>query len=124
MSGPSQDMVSRRGTGGQERSRRLTFGRGGDENETMHTNRPLFRSCLVAVLLSLTLSGCRPRSSTSSAALDRLLNLMRERLVLMHEVARWKWTEKRPIADPARERDLLDRLAARARDRGLSEALV
>jgi chorismate mutase len=71
---------------------------------------------LLAGLLAL---GCaRPEPSTGSrapaeTAIIRLLDLMRQRLLLMHDVARWKWNTRRPIADPERERASLDDIAAR-----------
>jgi chorismate mutase-like protein len=60
----------------------------------------------------------------NSAAVDRLLRLMVERLALMREVARWKWNARRPVADPAREKALLDDLAAQARKHHLDESNV
>jgi chorismate mutase len=35
---------------------------------------------------------------------------MNRRLELMHDVARWKWNEQKPVSDPNREAELLDRL--------------
>jgi chorismate mutase len=54
------------------------------------------------------------------AAIDELLDLMRQRLTLMHDVARWKWNERKPIADPGRERQLLADLERRGLAYGLS----
>lgn len=51
--------------------------------------------------------------------LDTLLDLMRQRLILMHEVARWKWNTGKPIADPEREQALLDDIAQKAQAQGL-----
>lgn len=53
-------------------------------------------------------------------AADRLLALMRERLLVMHDVARWKWNAKRPIADPEREQALLADLERRGAEYGLA----
>jgi chorismate mutase len=43
-----------------------------------------------------------------------LLEAMRRRLAIMHDVAHWKWRHDRPIADPPREQALLDDLVAKA----------
>jgi chorismate mutase len=100
-----------------------------------------------ALLLPLLQGGCRtlppedsgptgsPRPTESATldsghrqdlrnAADRLLGLMGQRLALMHEVARWKWAARKPIADPARERELLDRVARRSRSKGLDPAFA
>src|SRR5262245_51996104 len=42
-------------------------------------------------------------------AVDRLLDLMRQRLLVQHEVASFKWHARRPVTDPKREQELLDR---------------
>lgn len=56
----------------------------------------------------------------SEAGAVRLFELMGERLGLMHEVALWKWTARKPIADPARERELLDQVAQLGQSSGLA----
>jgi acetolactate decarboxylase len=58
------------------------------------------------------------------ADLDRLLRLMRQRLALMHDVARWKWNTGKPITDPQRERELLHSVVERGRGKGLDPELV
>jgi chorismate mutase len=60
-----------------------------------------------------------PAASENVAAADALPELMRERLLLMHDVARWKWNAKQPIADPEREKVLLAELQRRGVDYGL-----
>jgi chorismate mutase len=50
---------------------------------------------------------------------DNLLGLMRQRLEVMHEVARYKWAKKAPVEDPVREAALLTDVARRAADHGL-----
>jgi chorismate mutase len=66
------------------------------------------------LLLVLALPACRPATDPAAMpavpdpALDRLLGSMRSRLVVMHDVARWKWAAKAPIEDPAREQALLN----------------
>jgi chorismate mutase len=48
-----------------------------------------------------------------------LLELMRERLLLMHDVAHWKWKAGQPIADPQREEAFLARMIEEGKRRGL-----
>jgi chorismate mutase len=57
-------------------------------------------------------------------SVDRLLDLMRLRLLVQHEVARSKWHAWLPISDPKREQELLDRAEAQARDLGLEPGFV
>jgi chorismate mutase len=77
--------------------------------------------------------GCRPERSkappappvatttaTQDATLDELVNLMRERLLLMHEVAKWKWNAGKAITDASREWQLLADLEQRGLAHGLS----
>jgi chorismate mutase len=52
-----------------------------------------------------------------SAHIDRFLTLMQQRLAVMHDVAKWKWNEKKSISDPQREQELLDRLVNSAKER-------
>jgi chorismate mutase len=58
-------------------------------------------------------------AARQDAALDALLNLMRERLLLMHEVAKWKWNAAKPINDAGRERELLAALERKGAAYGL-----
>ena len=58
------------------------------------------------------------------ADLERLLRLMRQRLALMHNVARWKWNTDKPITDAQRERELLHSVVERGRGKGLDADLV
>jgi chorismate mutase-like protein len=91
---------------------------------------PPLRVCVVGLLLaSLAASGCRPAGVPVAprrdlATLDRLLRLMRERLALMHEVARWKWNAGQPIRDAERERELLHSVVEGGRGKGLDPDLV
>lgn len=89
------------------------------------TSNPADRS---PELYPCLLLGCSPPSSPTpedalsaqtDAAVDRVLRLMRQRLVIMHDIARWKWNGQRPIADPERERAFLDASATKARSSGL-----
>jgi chorismate mutase len=80
------------------------------------------------VLLVLAVPACRPamdpaaREAVPDPAIDRLLGLMRSRLVVMHDVARWKWASKAPIEDPGREAALLQDVADRGVALGLDPA--
>jgi chorismate mutase len=84
------------------------------------------RRIFLLTLLALALPSCGPAASppfvTKAApdkSLDDLLGLMRQRLVMMHDVARWKWAKKAPIEDPDREAALLKNVAERGRGLGL-----
>ena len=57
-------------------------------------------------------------------AVERLLRLLRDRLTLMHDVARSKWNAGRPVRDPAREEALLREMESKGRDLGLAPALT
>jgi chorismate mutase len=81
------------------------------------------------LLVPLAAGGCRPAAVPGEtrrdlAHLDRLLRLMRQRLALMHDVARWKWNAGQPITDPKRERELLQGVVGRGRGKGLDPDLV
>lgn len=85
-----------------------------------------WRSCVVVATLLVAAPACDrttdPPSvqNESQQSIAHLLRLMRERLVLMHDVARSKWNAKKPIADAAREKALLDELQAQGRAHGLT----
>jgi chorismate mutase-like protein len=88
----------------------------------------------------LLLAGCGPRprdtplpptirhtgpaqeTAAPPEAVGRLLQLMRDRLALMHDVARSKWNSRRPVADLAREKAMLEDMAERGRAHGLDPA--
>ncbi len=64
----------------------------------------------------------RPAGASPGAAqrlVDDLLGLMRQRLLVQHEVARFKWHARRPVTDARREQQLLDQAEARARNLGV-----
>lgn len=65
-------------------------------------------------------AGAPFRRAQADTAVADLLGLMRERLLLMHEVARCKWNEGKPITDPNREQQLLAELEQRGLAYGLS----
>ncbi len=60
-----------------------------------------------------------PKASPEELAVRRLLRLMRDRLLLMNEVARSKWAHKRQITDPQRELAQLNGLVERGKANGL-----
>lgn len=78
--------------------------------------------------LVLVIPGCgRARDPAApvgakTPATSRLLELMRSRLEVMHDVARWKWSARSPIEDPAREAALLGDVADRGVALGLDPA--
>jgi chorismate mutase len=80
------------------------------------------------LLLMLAVLACGPATDPTAVpaapdpALDRLLGLMRSRLVVMHDVARWKWASKAPVEDPGREAALFEDVAARGVALGLDPA--
>lgn len=96
----------------------------------------MMRAVSVVVVQWLLLSaiiGCAPRGGESKpspvatenvAAAEALLELMRERMLVMHDVARWKWNAKQPIADPEREKALLEELERRGANFGLAREEV
>ncbi len=87
----------------------------------------------LAVLLTV---GCSPTATPTvvshgsaldasvTADIEHLLDLMRQRLLVMHEVARWKWHHHQPITDAAREAALLERTEQRAHELGLDKGLA
>uniref|UniRef100_B8HQF0 chorismate mutase n=1 Tax=Cyanothece sp. (strain PCC 7425 / ATCC 29141) TaxID=395961 RepID=B8HQF0_CYAP4 len=46
--------------------------------------------------------------------IDRLLDLIQQRLMIQHQVARWKWNQQKPIEDPKREEALLNQVGQQA----------
>lgn len=86
------------------------------------------RRIALTVMLALASPACQraPRPAAAEAvpdqAIDRLLELMRSRLDIMHQVAHGKWISKAPIEDPAREAALLEDIARRGVALGLDPA--
>jgi cyclohexadienyl dehydratase len=78
--------------------------------------------CLYAVLLSPKLLAQTPRFANGVDDATRVLDLIEQRLAVMPEVAAWKWRAQQPIADPERERQVLDRSVADAEAIGLDGA--
>lgn len=77
------------------------------------------------LLLVLSVGACRqakspvPAQAAPSPSIDRLLGLMRTRLDVMHDVARWKRATGAAVEDPGREAVLLDDVAERGKALGL-----
>jgi chorismate mutase len=97
----------------------------------------------IALVLSLALGSCAPPvdrqscgkpdrgdaapvevSADGRKALDSLLGLMRQRLLIQHEVAAFKWHAKLSITDPKREQELLAQTRAQAGLLGLEPDFV
>ena len=55
---------------------------------------------------------------------DKLLKLIQQRLLIAHDVARWKWNHKRPIEDLKREQELLLRVRQQAKTHSLEPDTV
>lgn len=62
------------------------------------------------------------QTTADSKQVDALLDAMRRRLKIMHDVARWKWNAGKAIEDPEREQQLLTQLERRGREFNLSPA--
>src|SRR4051812_29797952 len=90
------------------------------------------RRIFLPLLLCLpAIPACRPAPVPPAATktvpdreLDDLLGLMRSRLEVMHDVARWKWAAKSPIEDPGREAASLRDVADRGSALGLEPAMA
>ncbi|MEH2241820.1 gamma subclass chorismate mutase AroQ [Nostoc sp.] len=55
---------------------------------------------------------------------DKLLKLIQQRLLIAHNVARWKWNHKRPIEDLKREQELLLKVRQQATTHSLEPERV
>lgn len=67
----------------------------------------------------LAMLPARALDPAQAAQAQRLPALLVARLLLMHEVARWKWIRQHPIFDPHRERQLLTVFTRQAAQRGI-----
>jgi chorismate mutase len=84
-----------------------------------------WQGAILSVLVAGGLCGCRtapPPEAATDPALDSLLSLVRQRLDLMGDVARWKWTHKAAVNDPAREAAFLNQMADAGAGHGLDRA--
>jgi len=59
------------------------------------------------------------QASEAPPVVEHLLRLMRDRLALMHDVARSKWNANRSVGDPERERALLHEMEEKGKEYGL-----
>src|SRR5205809_115769 len=80
------------------------------------------RWCLGLALVAILAAGCATTANftaVDTAAVDRLLGLIKERLDVAPEVARTKWNTKSPIEDRLRDKQIIDGVAAAATEYGL-----
>ena len=81
------------------------------------------RISLIVVLSAWSASGCHRASAPLEVGrtdeVDSLLGLIRDRLIVMHDVARWKWVNKSSIEDREREAALLKDVVDRGTALGL-----
>ena len=73
------------------------------------------RLFLTALLLIAVRLDAVPRFARNVDAIDRVVELVDRRLALMPEVAAIKFQQQKPIADPAREREVIEQSVAAAR---------
>ncbi|MEH2424352.1 MAG: gamma subclass chorismate mutase AroQ [Nostoc sp.] len=89
-----------------------------------------FRSTVVAANLKLyfaaqnsgSVQSANPQAITiadQQLPVDKLLKLIQQRLIIAHDVARWKWNHKRPIEDLKREQELLSKVRQQATSHSL-----
>jgi len=77
------------------------------------------------LLAALAFSLAHPAAATDSAEkLQRLRGVMTERLVIMEQVARYKWNAGLPVEDRNREAAVLEKTTAMAVGRGLNPELA
>jgi chorismate mutase len=85
-------------------------------------------SPILAVILTVGCFAPRPVPTSPEAvgrlAVTELVMRMRQRLLVMHDVARWKWNTGQPVVDAEREKQFLDSLAGPAAAHGLDPASV
>src|SRR3954470_10109566 len=73
-------------------------------------------------LVVIVAAGCATTATftaADTAAVDRLLGLIKERLDVAPEVARTKWNTKSPIEDRLRDQQIIDGVATAAAEYGL-----
>ncbi|NMF64740.1 gamma subclass chorismate mutase AroQ [Brasilonema octagenarum UFV-E1] len=82
-----------------------------------------FSSALVTGYLKYHLLSQNPQPQLSfvnnvaarqQVQINKLLQLMQQRLMIAHDVARWKWNQKRPIEDRQREQELITKIQQQA----------
>jgi chorismate mutase len=80
------------------------------------------RWCVGLALVAVLAAGCATTANftaVDTAAVDRLLGLIKERLDVAPEVARNKWNTKSPIEDRLRDKQIIDGVATAAPEYGL-----
>ncbi|HEY5813721.1 MAG TPA: gamma subclass chorismate mutase AroQ [Terrimicrobiaceae bacterium] len=77
------------------------------------------RMFVCAGLFWLALTSVPGQQPDPAAKVTSLMEVMKERLLLMHEVAISKWNEKSPIEDLERERVVVERFTAEAKEHNL-----
>src|SRR4051794_25441503 len=89
------------------------------------------RRLILLSLLVLSFPACRQAEAPPAAAraapdraFDGLLALIRDRLDVMHDVARWKWARNAAIEDPEREAASLEDVAGRGVALGLDPEMT
>jgi chorismate mutase len=91
------------------------------------TLRRRHKPWLGLALVALVASGCATTASftaADTAAVDRLLGLIKERLDVAPDVARTKWNSKAPVEDLPREKQIIDGVAEQATAYGLDPAIA
>ena len=79
---------------------------------------------VLASVIVCTCATTAPLTSADTAAVDRLLGLVVQRLAVAPDVARTKWNTKAPIEDPIRERQIITAVGERAADYGVPRAFA
>ncbi len=87
----------------------------------MHSTIRFSLSLLTALLLGLSSGSIQAQAQFDSPEeqVERVIELISERLALMQPVALWKRHHRLPIQDPTRERQVLDATVRRAQQLGL-----
>ncbi len=82
--------------------------------------------CSFLMILSLMACATTSQHQTGSCGqYKQKLNVaLTERLQFMPDVAKWKWCHKKPILDPAREQQVLDKAIEQGAKYGLSKSVV
>ena len=82
------------------------------------------RRRFIALLGALLLTACATPQAPETQKLDRLLELIGQRLGYMDDVARNKWNSGAPIEDIPREQEIIQSLGKQAAGYGLDAAIA
>jgi chorismate mutase len=82
------------------------------------------RRRFIALLGATLLAACATPQTPETQKLDRLLDLIGQRLGYMDDVARNKWNSGAPIEDLPREQEIIESLGKQAAGYGLDPAIV